>query len=365
VASDRDERELRQVLASSAMEGRISLAFAREPHFFAAPGVDGEFVQVIVGRDRTNGRIVGLGLRAISQRFVNGRVVPVGYLSSLRVLPEYRRQAALVARGYQFLKEQHSDQRTSYYLTTIAADNTTALETIAAGRAGLPRYEPLGNYVTVAISPQHAMRRVRPHDAVVTRVATEGDRTAIVAFLREHGPGRQFFPAYTERDLFTGSGMLQGLRPQDVVMAWRDGRIAGVLGAWDQSAFKQVVVRSYSRSLALGRPFYNWTAAWRGLPTLPRAGQCIKARYGAVGVVVDDDRDVYRQLLRAQCAEMVRRGERLLLVGLHERDTLLPLARAWAGREYITRLYVVSWADTPAPGDAIGQRTPYLELGSL
>ena len=365
MASDDDELELRRVLASSAMEGRISLAFAREPNFFAAPAVDVEFVQVIVGRDRADGRIVGLGLRAVSPRFVNARVEPVGYLSSLRVLPEYRRQAGLVARGYRFLKEQHRDQRTSYYLTTIAADNATAVRTIASGRAGLPRYEPLGNYVTLAISPQHVLGRARHDDSVVTRSATAEDRAAIIAFVREHGPRRQFFPAYTERDLFASSGMLQGLRPQDVVVALRGRRIVGVLGAWDQSAYKQVVVRGYSKWLALARPLYNWTAAWRGLPTLPRPGESIKACYGAMGVVADDDRNVFQQLLRTLCAEMAQRGQRLLLVGLHEQDALLPIARPWGGMEYITRLYVVSWADAPPPDDAIRRRTPYLELGSL
>src|SRR5262249_28374113 len=161
------------------------LAFAREPNFFAAAAVDGEFAQVIVGRDCAEMRIVGLGLRAISPRFVNQRVVPVGYLSSLRVLPEYRGQAGLVARGYRYLKALHSDDRPPFYLTTIAAENKAALSTIASGRAGLPRYEPLGSFVTLAINPRRLPRNNRVDRSITTRLATEADRTAIIQFLRE------------------------------------------------------------------------------------------------------------------------------------------------------------------------------------
>lgn len=347
------------------MDGRISLAFSREPNFFAAAAVDGEFTQVIVGRDRAAGRIVGLGLRAVSPRFVNGSVMPVGYLSSLRVLPEYRRRAGLLVRGYRYLKTLHGDSRTPYYLTTIAADNEPALRTIAAGRADLPRYDSMGNYVTLALSPAHGMRKGRDDQSATTRLATEADRASIVEFLREHGPRRQFFPAYRERDLFTGGGMLQGLRPQDVVLAWRDGTLVGVLGAWDQSAFKQVVVRRYSRWLAAGRPLYNWAAAWRGLPRLPRAGSSIDACYAAIPVVADDDSRIFRQLLAALCREMAQWRRPLLLLGLHGQDPLLPLARPWSGTEYVTRLHVVSWPDDARPSDALSQRIPYLELGGL
>lgn len=353
------------MLAASAMVGRVSLAFGREPDFFAAAAVDGEFTQVIVGRDRAEECIVGLGLRAISPRFVNGSVTPVGYLSSLRVLSEYRRRAGLVARGYRYLRELHGDRRTPFYLTTIAADNATALSAIAAGRADLPRYDSLGNYVTLAIRPARVARRTTADASVMTRLATEADRPRVVEFLKTHGPRRQFFPEVRERDLFSTGGLLQGLRPEDVVLASRGDEIVGVVGAWDQSAFKQVVVRGYSRSLALGRHVYNCAAAWRGWPTLPRPGSPINARYAAIPVVADDNGAVFGQLLGALCGELARRRQPLLLLGLHEQDPLLPLARPWAGMEYVTRLYIVSWPDVPRPGDDVCRRVPYLELGCL
>lgn len=353
------------MLAACPMEGRIALAFLREPNFFAAAEIDGEFSQVIVGRDRANGRIAGLGMRSISPRFVNGHVVPVGYLSALRVLPEYRRQAGLVARGYRYLKHLHEDGRTPFYLTTIASDNETALRTIVGGRAGLPRYEPLGNFITLAINPA----RVRPHSevdrGVVTRVATNADRSQIVQYLRTHGPRRQFFPSYTESDLFASGGALQGLRAQDVVLALQGDRIVGVLGAWVQSSFKQVMVSGYSTWLQLVRPCYNVAARVRGMPQLPRPGEYVQARYGAIPVVAGDDGAVFQQLLGALCTAMRQRRQPLLLLGFHERDPLLSIAQAWPGTTYVTRLYRASWPKITLADNAVRQGVPYLELGAL
>jgi hypothetical protein len=365
LATADDEAEMRQVLARSEMEGRISLAFAREPNYFAASPVDGEFVQVIIGRDRAADRIVGLGMRAISPCFVNEQITSVGYLSGLRVLPEYRGRGGLVPRGYRYLKSLHQDGRAQFYLTTIAADNQTALATIASGRAGLPRYEPLGDYITLAINTSSVRTRVHDDGTVTTRLATDADRQPILELLQEHGPQRNFFPHYQPQDLFTGTGRLQGLKPSDVVLAFRGGRLVGTLGAWNQSAFKQVIVQHYSPWLTIGRPFYNWAAAWRGRPVLPRAGSTIAACYAALPVVADDDERVFNYLLVSVCREMARNGRKLLMLGLHERDPLLRLVRAWAGMEYVTRLFVVYWPDSTAAVDGLERRTPYLELGCL
>jgi hypothetical protein len=365
LATADDEAELRRVLASSMMDGRIALAFAREANFFAASAVDGEFVQVIVGRDRAAQRIVGLGMRAVSPGYVNGRMVPVGYLSGLRVLLEYRRQAGLVPRGYRKLKELHQDGRAPFYLTTIAADNHAALSTIASGRAGLPRYEPLGDYITLAIDPARAAKICKADGSITTRLATNADRGPLLEFLRQQGSRRNFFPGYREHDVFSISGRLQGLMPSDVVLAIRGGQLVGTLGAWNQAGFKQVIVQSYRPWLAAARPFYNWAASWRGRPVLPCAGSQLDACYGALPVVADDDQQVFDRLLAAVCREMKTRGRRLLMLGLHQRDPLLPAAWPWAGMQYVTRLFAAYWPDAAAPREDLSERIPYLELGCL
>jgi hypothetical protein len=359
------DAQLRQLLRSTPTAGRVSLAFAREPSYFAATPVDGRQVQVGVVKERDTGRIIGMGSRAVGTRFVNGRPTPVGYLGGLRLLPAYRGRAGLLARGYRYFRTLHEDGEVAFYLTTIAAANKPALEALTAGRAGLPTYEPWGEFFTLAINPAHAAARGAIDEQITVRRATHSDRDLILEFLKAHGPRRQFFPAYEPPDLFADGGWLSGLRPGDVQLAFRTDRLVGTLGAWDQHSFKQIRVHGYDRWLALSRPLYNAAAALQRRPKLPAVGDSIRGRYGALLVVADDDQTVFRRLLGATGRDLVRRGETLLLLGLHVSDPLLPLVRDYSGEEYVTLVYLVYWRDSPPPLDDLRERVPYLELGCL
>lgn len=365
LATPADDAALCELLAATPMDGAISLAFARYPSYFEAARVDGRQVQVGVVRDGESLRIVGMGSRAINVRYVEGTPVPVGYLSGLRLMPEYRGRAGLLARGYRFLRELHQDEAASYYLTTVSTDNPIG-QVLTSGRAGLPIYHPWGNYHTLTISTTHfARNRVSRNQVCHIRSAEESDRGAIVAFLNKWGPTRQFFPVYKEEDLFAAHGLLQGLRPEDVLLAIRNNKIVCTLGAWDQSPFKQIIVQRYRKWLTTLRPFYNVWAALRQQPLLPIAGTPLAARLATLAVVRNDNPTVWRLLLETLLHRLAQRDARLLLIGLHADDPLLPFARQLAGRDYVTTLFVVYWPEATPDLVNLQQRTPYLELGSL
>jgi hypothetical protein len=323
-------------------------------------------VQVGVARDNATGRIIGIGSRAISTRYVNGERVSVGYLSGLRLLPDYRGRTGLLARGYRFLRELHKDGAAEFYLTTIAADNETAVDVLTSGRAGLPVYHACGNYHTLALSTaRKAAAGASNGRAVELRQATIADRYAILRFLNECGPSRAFFPVYEARDLFTGGGLLRGLACEDVLLACRGSDIVGALGCWDQRVFKQIRIHRYRGWLRTARPLYNAWALLRRRATLPAAGSMLRVRLAAIPVVRDDDPEVFRRMLTLMLRRLADRGERLLLVGLHEADPLLPVAQQYAGREYLTRLFIVYWPDEAPDVNNLTRRVPYLELGAL
>src|SRR5436305_9094059 len=136
VATADDDAELRQVLAATPMPGLISVSYRREPSYFGAAVVSGGFHQVLAVRDAAADRIAGFVSRAIRPMFVNGRPEPIGYLSALRALPEYRNRG-LLARGVFHLRRLHADGRAKLYLATIAEGNETAIRILTSGRTGL------------------------------------------------------------------------------------------------------------------------------------------------------------------------------------------------------------------------------------
>jgi len=244
LAGPADDADLRHVLANTPMPGDIALTFCREPNFFAAPGVDGFQRQVVACRNMTSGRIVGFGCRSLRRLYVNGTPTTIGYLSSIRLLAEHRNQG-LVARGYRFFRDLHADGRTPMYLTTISESNEPALKILTSGRAGLPSYQPAGNYHTIAVpAGKHASVRADP--SIYLRNAMREDVPILLAFLDEQGPRRQFFPCYEAADFGEPTGALFGLRAQDILLAYRDGNLVGALAGWNQRAFRQTVIRGYA-----------------------------------------------------------------------------------------------------------------------
>ena len=362
LATQEDDQALRELLASVPMRGDVELAFAREPSYFNASGVDGEFVQVVAARDRNTKQIIGMGSRAISSCYINGQVVRIGYLSALRLLPEYRGKAALLARGYRYFRDLHEDQRASFYLTTIAADNQPAIKLLTSQRKGLPIYYPLGRYHTLTISSHLRQNHTNEIDI---RKAKADDGTLIAKFLHEEGPKRQFFPAYGRNEFFEAPRRLIGLTHDSVLLAEIDGQLVGTIGLWDQSKFKQNVVCGYSKRLELGRPFYNGYAALMGKPRLPKVGESLDMQYAAVPLVANNNPTIAKSLLSSACNTLRSQGGEFLAIGLHERDSLLPIFRRYSGREYVTLVYLVYWPDECPEIEKINNRVPYLELGCL
>lgn len=369
LADEADDAQLREVLAATPMDGDIAVSFQREPSYFDAAVVGGDFVQTVVGRVAESGRVVGFGVRSVRDMYVNGKAMPIGYLSSLRLVPEHR-NVGLIARGYRYFAELHQDGRTPLYLTTIAEGNDRAMSNLTGGRAGLPPYHDAGKYLTLVI-PACRPGTVRSTADVSIRAATEKDLPAIVSFLNEHGPRRQFFPEYRESDFLKRRCTFRDLSPADILLATEPsrtqqaGRIVGTLALWNQSKFRQSVVQRYSRRLRWTKPFYNLVARIRRAPRLPAVGRPFRYCSAALGVVAEDDPAVFAALLASARERLSRVAIPHLLIGLHETDPLFPVAERYSVARYVTRLYLVCWEEGDALRLSLDGRPPYLELGTL
>ena len=368
LASPEDDAALRRLVAAVEMEGKIRISFQREPSYLQAASVEGSEVQVLVARDRINGQLVGTGTRSIRKRFVNGEEASVGYLSTLRGLPSHR-GGMLLARAYRHLARLHKDERATLYVTTITADNATALHVLTGSRAGLPTYAPAGDYHTLALRARRRRRSEVPRDLEI-RSATEADLPMLVAFLQREARKRQFAPCYEAEDFFRPEGTFRNLRPGDINLALREDQLVGTLATWDQSGFRQTIVSGYAPLFAALRGPHNAWARLRGAAELPRPGAALRYRTLALPFVERSDPGVFRALLETMMREHVKRSasdpsSRLALLGLHETDPLLSVAQPFSSRTYVTRMFVVHWQDGVGAHSRLDSRPTYLELGCL
>ena len=98
LATPADDESLRRLLRENPIPGSISLAFEREPCYFDASAIEGPFHQTIVAREKETGQVIAFGNRSVRKLFLNGHPRDIGYMSQLRVRPDYGKGLYL-ARG--------------------------------------------------------------------------------------------------------------------------------------------------------------------------------------------------------------------------------------------------------------------------
>ncbi|PDW03291.1 hypothetical protein [Candidatus Viridilinea mediisalina] len=361
-ATPADDAALRRLLVANPLPGRVALSYEREPSYFAGCSTMGHFWQVMVARAHPGAEVVGLANRAVRHAYLAGRVAPLGYLGQLRVDGPFR-GLGLLERAYHMLRKVHNDGRAGCYLTTIVEGNTAAQRVLVTHPpATAPRLYPHSRLVSLAL----VARRYPPLRLPRVELVWDGrERLAQIAdFLAHYGPRRQFFPAYSATDL-AGSPLTRGFDPRDFCLALHHGAIIGLLGLWDQSAYKQTVVRGYHGWMRPTRPLYNLAARLLGLQPLPAPGAQLRHCYASFLCIADDQPQVFAALLQAALQRAALRGANYLMLGLTHRDPLLPYAQRYLHIPYYSRVYLAAWQTKEIPDDAYDQRIPAIEIASL
>ncbi|MBI3959430.1 MAG: hypothetical protein HY328_11545 [Chloroflexi bacterium] len=360
LAHPTDDPAIRRLLRENPVPGQMTLSYEREPDYFLGSPVMGPFSQTLVARHEESEAVVGLATRSVRPLFVNGQVEDVGYIGQLRVGAAHRGRW-LVPAGFRLFHQLHQDGAARGYITTIIEGNAEAEGLLVEKvRRHYPAYRRMERIFTLALILRHP-QRVRSR--VEIRTAAEVDLSDVVAFLHREGRRKQFFPVYSAEDL-TGPAT-RGLRLEKMAVALRGGKVVGVLALWDQSAYKQTVVRAYRDDLRRMKSFYNWGAKLLGAQPLTEIGQPIHFAYAAFACVEADDPLLFRPLLQTVYNWAAERRFAFLMIGLGESDPLLPVARGWLHIPYISILYTVCWQKDEAWRQGLDGRLPYVEIGTL
>ena len=344
-----DDAAIRGLLRRQTMPGRVRLAFCRDPEFAIGCAVTGDHPRVLVAREGGTGDVVGVACRSTREVFLNGQPARIGYFGQLRVDERFRGRW-LVSRGFAVLRHLDRDDPLPLYLASIVDGNHEAAGVLVRRpRPTFPRFRAVAEYRTLVIRIRGQKATLRGEGEIVTArtVALSG----VAGFLRREGSRRQLCSVWTEPRIASLANF--GLGPDDILVARRGGQISGVMALWDQSAFKQEIVRGYS----------GWLNALA--PVLPRVGQALRSAYVSLVSVADDDRVVFERLLRGVYNLARARGIEYLLIGLDARDPLLPFARAYRHVCYPSRLYLGSWCNGELSYDFLDDRPSYVDIATL
>ncbi len=359
LATSADDAPLRQVLRETPMESSLAtVTYESEPSFFQSSCPDGAETDVMICRDTDRDVTVGFACRSIRKMFVNGKETRIGYLSTLRCIPEYRNRG-LVARGYRAMEQLHNTtNQPRWYFSTILEGNQRARHLLTSGRAGLPFYHSIGRYSTFLI-PVDAMRQ---SGHLVNQIECR-ESQQIVGGLSELGSQYQLFPCYQLEGWLAQCEELYG---GSFFVATNGGKWESVMGVIDQRAVKQLVIKSYPRWLQWCRYPLNCWYKLRGQPVIHKPPYDFNYLTAVLPLVdAKADPGCILPLLGSVLLEGKRREAEYIALGMHESHKSYQLVKDLSKHTFDTEVFLVSWTFNEKTQFGLDDRPIYLELGWL
>jgi hypothetical protein len=285
----------------------------------------------------------------------------VGYLGGLRLDARSAGRFSILRRGYNFFRELQQEAPAEFYFTSIAADNERARAFLERGLPGMPRYEFICEFVTLTIS---TLSSRQPRLARSSIPCPDG----LLSFLNEHNSAYQFAPYFEPRSSRREEAPFflapDSDSPSNFCILRTDQHIEACGALWDQRHFKQVVVRGYSKLLAIARPLINAFSKLTRQPRLPAIGETLSIAF-ASHLASKNDTALTTMIQQLANSARQRRIENLTL-GFASNDPRLPFIRQhFRCREYRSRLYVVSWPGIGGTARELDQRRLAPEIALL
>ena len=351
LALKKNDAEIRGFIAGQSMGGSARIEMRTEPSFHAAVALLGDDPHILLARDRSSCRVVGLGVRTSRQLLLNGRAQNrwPSFIPS-RGAPEFRGRRDFLRAGYGMLRELQNTHPVDFSLTAILSENHAARRLLEARLPGLPIYKSVTDVLTFTI-PTVA--------SAFCRCAMD-DPTSLTTFLSQRICPMPLAPVIDE-SLFENSGTPHPL-PEDFVTVSEGSQINAAAAIWDQRSIRQTFITGYHGPLRRLRPIYNALQAIRSRPRLPAPGLFNHAFISHLAV--DPQRPQhFKNLLKALAQAARARGIDFLTLSLAASHPLSAIASKAAFHTLRSTLYGVHWRDQHAP--EIPSATPYVEAAHL
>ena len=358
-----DDEPLRRLLRENPIPGSLSLTFEREPCYFDASAIEGPFHQTIVAREKDTGQVIAFGNRSVRKLFLNGHPQDIGYMSQLRVHPDYGKGLYLargLAGGFKKYHELHEDGCTPFYLMSVIEDNLPAKRLLTSGLPEYPHAKEYARMFTYAIYPVRQKRALDLPPSLQLVRASDKYADRIVDCLNRNGARKQFAPYWTRDSLFASN-----LSQSDFFVVLNRECVVACLACWDQNAFKQTVVRGYSGALARWRKLLNMFSFLGGWPHLPEPNTTLRYSYASHLAIDDNDPIIFDALVRAVYNYNLEQKYRYFMLGLAESNPFRKVVEAYRPWKYISQIYLAAWEDGDDAVAQVDSRLPALEIAIL
>ncbi len=326
LASPADGAEILRVLESSAARGSIELIYTRRPDAYESYMKDARDARVFVSRD--GDRVVGTCAEIVREVYIGGEVCRAAYVCGLKKDAEYGGGVGFGAKFIQGLRQDGVD----FYFCSVIAENSDARKMFEKSRR-LLSMTPISGYKTYIFSPK--VRIKAPKHGFTFRRATESDKEKLLCFLNGEGRKRDMFPVIKALDDF------YGLAVDDFYLLLDGDAIIAAGALWNQTEYKQYVVKRYGRLMKLARVMNPLLSAL-GYIKLPRENEPLDFPMLSFFLCKNDDTDIYRIFLREITHEIAEKYG-MFVIGLPREHFAAPILDRLQSISFETELYAIEF----------------------
>ncbi len=319
-AAKEDAHGIKELFEAQSFEGNIGVQFLRGEDPVSSLLREGEAVCLVL-RDNEQDKIIGMGGCVIRQGFIGGEQKNIGYLTGLKLLPQYHKKFPGIAAAYRWIAD--NTKQVDYYYTTILSENTYVHKMLEKRRKNMPIYHYLGDYRTFIFKSGGKKR--------ILKGLTFGRCTEKEAL--------EFYHEKAAKHEFSVLSPLQNdLQNASFFALYKDKNPIAIAYALDQREYKQYIIRSYGGIVKLLR--YLLTGVF-GYPKFPKKNQTVGIASAGIYLGQQTKKEEIDFLLDRLLVDYTDTD--MVMIGAHSNHPLFETLSKRRHIAYDARLYQVSF----------------------
>lgn len=321
-----DGAEILRILESSAAKGSIELIYTRRPDAYASYQKEPGESRIFVTCDGE--RLVGTAAELIRPVYIGGEIRKAAYLCGLKKDASYD---GGVGFGPDFLRTLQRDDVDFYYCSVV--EENERVKRMFEKKRRILAMDPLCTYTTFIISPRVRVKRSK--HAFTLRQATHEDWPRLMTFYEEEGRKKDLFPVLNEANRW------EGLNTESFYLLTDGDEIVAAAALWNQTAYKQYIVKRYGGLMRWGRLLNPLLTAF-GYIRLPKTEQPLDFPTLSFFLTKNDDEMLYRIFLR-EILPIIRKDYGMFVIGLPAHHAAKNFIQKIPHISFDTRLYAVEF----------------------
>lgn len=326
IAAPQDGQEILRILESSAAKGNIELLYTRRPDAYESYMKESGESRIFVSKD--DERTIGTCAELIREVYIGGEICNTAYICGLKKDARY---GGSVGFGAGFIRELWREDIDFYYCSVVS-DNKDAQKMFEKSRR-IISMNPITEYTTYILSTNVKIKS-QTHD-LDFRQATENDLKKLIDFLNKQGRKNDLFPVITSLKQF------YGLTYKDFYILSKDNRIVATAALWNQTEYKQYVVKQY-RGIMKSARMANPILSLLGYIKLPRENTTLDFPLLSFFISEDGNQEYYRIFL-SEIKREIGKKYKMFVIGMPRNHFASSIFNKLPSIHFDTKLYEITF----------------------